>query len=69
VSEANYTYDAAVNITDAPNDRFGYDTNNRLAVFNGKTVSHDSDGNMLSNGYSEYEYDSANRLTKAGGHT
>ena len=68
VSEENYTYDGAGNITNAPNDSFEYDSQNRLTKFNGKNVSYDSDGNMLSNGYSEYEYDSANRLIKADGH-
>lgn len=68
ISEENYTYDAAGNITDAPNSCFQYDTNNRLTVFNGDTVSYDMDGNMLSNGTTEFEYDSANRLIKAGNH-
>ena len=68
VSEENYTYDGSGNITNAPNDSFEYDSQNRLTKFNGKNVSYDSDGNMLSNGYSEYEYDSANRLIKADGH-
>ena len=68
VSEENYTYDAAGNITDAPNSCFGYDTNNRLTVFNGNNVTYDLDGNMLNNGSISFEYDSANRLIKAGDH-
>ena len=69
VSEENFTYDAAGNITDAPNSCFAYDTNNRLITFNGNTVSYDMDGNMLSNGYINCEFDSGNRLISAGGHT
>ena len=46
-----------------------YDTNNRLITFNGNTVSYDMDGNMLSNGYINCEFDSGNRLILAGGHT
>ena len=68
VSEENYNYDAAGNITCSPDSCFQYDTNNRLTVFNGQTVEYDMDGNMLSDGYTEYKYDSANRLVKAGDH-
>ena len=69
ISNENYTYDSAGNITVAPESNFQYDTNNRLVKFNGKEVSYDMDGNMLSNGNSAFEYDSANRLIKADGHT
>ena len=69
ISSENFTYDAAGNITDAPNSCFAYDTNNRLITFNGNTVSYDMDGNMLSNGYINCEFDSGNRLISAGGHT
>ena len=69
ISSESYTYDAAGNITDAPNSCFRYDANNRLTVFNGNKVSYDLDGNILSNGMTAFEYDSANRLIKAGGHT
>ena len=69
ISSENFTYDAAGNITDAPNSCFEYDTNNRLIAFNGNTVSYDMDGNMLSNGYINCEFDSGNRLISAGGHT
>ena len=55
-----YEYDAAGNITDAPDTCFLYDTNNRLTVFNGNTVSYDLDGNMLSNGSLSYAYHSNN---------
>ena len=65
----NYTYDAAGNMTDAPNSCFQYDTNNRLVIFNGNTVSYDLDGNMLNDGVCSYTYDSANRLKSSGGHT
>ena len=66
---ANYTYDAAGNITDAPDSCFQYDTNNRLVVFNGHAVTYDLDGNMLNNGKQSFTYDSANRLITADGHT
>ena len=68
ISTEIYTYDAAGNLTDAPDSCFGYDINNRLTVFNGNDVSYDMDGNMLSNGTTDFEYDSANRLIKAGNH-
>ena len=69
ISTESFTYDAAGNITDAPDSCFQYDTNNRLVVFNGSTVSYDLDGNMLSNGVQSFTYDSANRLITADGHT
>ena len=69
LSTESYTYDAAGNITDAPDSCFGYNSNNRLMVFNGKGVSYDADGNMLNNGDMSFAYDSTNRLTSAGGHT
>ena len=69
ISEESFTYDAAGNITDAPDTCFAYDTNNRLTVFCGQNVSYDLDGNMLSNGSLSCTYDSANRLVSAGGHT
>lgn len=65
LSEESFTYDAAGNVTDAPNSCFAYDTNNRLVVFNGNSVSYDLDGNMLNNGESSFGYDSANRLISA----
>ena len=69
ISTENYTYDAAGNVTDAPDSCFEYDTNNRLIAFEGRAVSYDPDGNMLSNGSLSCTYDSANRLLTAGGHT
>ena len=69
ISTETFNYDAAGNITDAPDSCFQYDTNNRLVVFNGNNVSYDLDGNMLSNGSLSCTYDSANRLISAGGHT
>ena len=69
VSTETFNYDAAGNVTDAPDNCFQYDTNNRLVVFNGNSVSYDMDGNMLSNGSLACTYDSANRLVSAGGHT
>ena len=69
ISTETFTYDAAGNVTSAPDSSFQYDTNNRLISFNGNTVSYDLDGNMLSNGTLTCTYDSANRLVSAGGHT
>ena len=69
ISSETFTYDAAGNITSAPDLSFQYDTNNRLVSFNGNSVSYDLDGNMLNNGADTYTYDSANRLITAGGHT
>ena len=69
ISTENFNYDAAGNVTSAPDSSFQYDTNNRLISFNGNTVSYDLDGNMLSNGTLTCTYDSANRLVSAGGHT
>lgn len=68
LSEENYSYDAAGNITAAPNSCFGYDINNRLTIFNGFDVAYDMDGNMLSNGEDAFAYDSANRLITANNH-
>ena len=50
VSTETFNYDAAGNVTSAPDSSFQYDTNNRLISFNGNTVSYDLDGNTLSNG-------------------
>lgn len=68
LSEENYSYDAAGNITDAPDSCFQYDVNNRLVIFKGQPVEYDADGNMLTDGETAYVYDSANRLIKAGDH-
>jgi len=35
ISTESFTYDAAGNVTDAPDSCFQYDINNRLIVFNG----------------------------------
>ena len=74
LGEESYSYDAAGNITDAPESCFEYDTNNRLVSFGGQTVSYDLDGNMLSATLDcctsvNFAYDSANRLISAGGHS
>ena len=74
ISTETYTYDAAGNITDAPDACFAYGTNNKLAYFNGQSVSYDADGNLLQAvldccGCTTFTYDSANRLVSADGHT
>ena len=72
-SEEDYSYDAAGNLTAAPNGSFAYDVNNRLTVFNGDPMSYDLDGNLLSatigNTSVSFTYDSSNRLLSAGGNT
>lgn len=62
LGEESYSYDAAGNITDAPDSSFQYDTNNRLVKFNGNNVDYDMDGNMLFSEKLHMEYDSGNRL-------
>lgn len=74
LSEENYSYDAAGNMTAAPDSTFSYDTNNRLTWYNGDAVSYDADGNMVAavlqcDCPTYFEYDSANRLLSACGHT
>jgi len=54
-----------------PNASMTFDSANQLATFNGQTVTHDLDGNMLTGpkpdgGTALYSYDSRNRLTSAG---
>ncbi len=56
-----------------PATQMTFDEANRLATFNGKSVTHDLDGNMVSGplpttgAMGNYNYDSRNRLTGAGG--
>jgi RHS repeat-associated protein len=56
-----------------PATQMTFDTANRLATFNGQSVTHDADGNMVSGplpatgAMGNYTYDSRNRLTGAGG--
>jgi RHS repeat-associated protein len=56
-----------------PATQMTFDAANRLATFNGKSVTHDLDGNMVSGplpstgAMGNYTYDSRNRLTGAGG--
>jgi RHS repeat-associated protein len=56
-----------------PATQMTFDAANRLATFNGQTVAHDADGNMVSGplpttgAMGNYTYDSRNRLTSAGG--
>lgn len=72
LSSEDYSYDAAGNITNAPNGVYEYEQqNNVLACFNNNDTVFDADGNLLSayiDGVNEskFEYDSANRLIKAG---
>lgn len=70
VSTETYSYDAAGNLTAAPDTTFSYDTNNRLTWYNGDAVSYDADGNMLCavldcSACTTFTYDSANRLISA----
>ena len=68
ISTETFTYDLAGNITDAPDNCFAYDTNNRLVVFNGENVMYDADGNMTAGNNTCFGYDSLNRLIYAGDH-
>lgn len=59
---------------DLPAASATYDTDNRIATFNGLTLSYDLDGNMtsgplLSDALVNYTFDSRNRLTGVDGHT
>ena len=63
ISTETFTYDAAGNVTDAPDLCFEYDTNNRLTKFCNNTISYDLDGNIvrsidiLANREYNYEYE------------
>ena len=63
IATETFTYDAAGNVTDAPDLCFEYDTNNRLTEFCNNTVSYDLDGNIvrsidiLANREYNYEYE------------
>ena len=56
-----------------PNASMTFGSANQLATFNGQTITHDLDGNMVSGplpttgAMGNYTYDSRNRLTGAGG--
>ena len=70
ISEETYSYDAAGNIVgDTANVGFTYDTNNRLVLFNGGSITYDLDGNMLGDAMNVFTYDSSNRLITANGHS
>ena len=62
---------AANQLSAVPNASMTFDSANQLATFNGQTVTHDLDGNMLTGpkpdgGMALYSYDSRNRLTGMG---
>ena len=74
ISEETFEYDAAGNITGGNIGYVEYDINNRLQNYNrDSSIDYDCDGNMLSVPLNwqeaSFEYDSANRLVKAGGNT
>jgi len=59
-------------LSTVPNASMTFDSANQLVTFNGQTVTHDLDGNMLTGptptgGTAVYSYDSRNRLTAVGG--
>ena len=56
VSTETFNYDAAGNVTSAPDSSFQYDTNNRLISFNGNTVSYDLDGTVCGLNYNGTAY-------------
>ena len=55
ITTANYSYDAAGNVTSVPNDSYGYDAENRLVTYDG--------GASVSGGWS-YVYDGEGRRVK-----
>ena len=72
ISEENFTYDAAGNITsDSSSATYSYGINNKLATYDGQDVEYDLDGNMLSVQIDDttlnLQYDSSNKLVSAGG--
>ncbi|HZD58914.1 MAG TPA: RHS repeat-associated core domain-containing protein, partial [Anaerolineae bacterium] len=83
ILQHSYTYNKAGEITQEQNASeaafalkdaaMTYTTDNRIATFNGKSVTYDADGNMthgpLSGDMSSFTYDSKNRLTSAGNTT
>ncbi len=81
IVQYDFTYDAAGNITEEsvipkpepfPFTRVSmtYGDANRLATYNGESVTHDADGNMtrgpLNGSMADFEFDSRNRLVRAG---
>ena len=68
LSTEAFSYDAAGNITSAPDGTFEYDTNNRLVSYKGQNIIYDLDGNMCLFDDDVGEYDSANRLVYYAAH-
>ncbi|MEN6324628.1 MAG: RHS repeat-associated core domain-containing protein [Syntrophomonas sp.] len=81
ISQYDFTYDQVSNVLteqnkleqtffDSPTATMTYETDNRLATYNGQQVTYDQDGNMINGplqGFIQtYSYDSENRLTQAG---
>ena len=79
IHDYRYTYDGHGNITQIQGRTEGdtsliadasmtYDKDNRLATYNGETVTYDADGNMthgpLNGRMADYEYDCRNRLVR-----
>ncbi len=81
LTQFDFTYDAAGNITDefsnlpdpantGDNSVITCTTDNRMATYNGQAVAYDADGNMtlgpLNGEMTQYTFNSRNRLTGAG---
>lgn len=80
IVEYSYTYDATGNVTSIQSPRLPasgsgaatmtYDSNNRVATYNGATVTHDQRGNLtrgpVGASLANLAFDNANRLTAAG---
>lgn len=64
---------APAQLAPLPNAAMTFDSSNQLATFNGASITHDLDGNMVTGpipatgAIGTYSYDSRNRLTSAGG--
>jgi RHS repeat-associated protein len=69
----DWEFKAPLPHTNTPSTRtMAYDDDNRLATFNGSSVTMDNDGNMTygpgtNNTFGTYTYDARNELTSAGG--
>ena len=65
-----FEYDQGGNITDLNGEVLSYGSGNRLTHYGGQALTYDADGNMtygpLAGAFENFEYDSLNRLIKAG---
>jgi RHS repeat-associated protein len=78
LGDLGYRYDAAGRVTgtsgsfarlvlSAPVTAATYDANNQISTWNGVAVTHDANGNLLSDGVSSYNWDARDRLVAVAG--